>query len=107
MDQPLPIPVSPQRKRQSVRTRLNERTKSVANRVLEDLDLPRNGFALMKVTRGPRQSNIRVVIRLLNAAVTEELGETRGQASGAELTRVFNDLDAIADQVRDDIVKKL
>lgn len=107
VDQPLPIPVSPQRKRQSARTRLNERTMSVANRVLQDLELPRNGFALMKVTRGPRQSNLRVATRLLNAAVTAELGDTRGEASAAELTRVFNDLDAIADRVRDDIVKKL
>ena len=107
VDQPLPIPVSPQRKRQRARTRLNERTMSVANRVLQDLDLPRNGFALMKVTRGSRQSNLRVVTRLLNAAVTAELGDTRGEASAAELTRVFNDLDAIADRVRDDIVKKL
>ncbi|MFC8500980.1 DEAD/DEAH box helicase [Pedococcus sp. NPDC057267] len=107
VDQPLPIPVPPQRKRQSARTRLNERTMSVANRVLEDLDVPRNGFTLMKVTRGPRQSNLRVVTRLLNAAVTTELGDARGKASAAELTRVFDDLDAIADRVRDDIAKKL
>jgi hypothetical protein len=107
VDQPLPIPISPQRKRQSARTRLNERAMSVANRVLQDLDLPRNGFALMKVTRGPRQSNLRVVTRLLNAAVTAELGDARGKASAAELTRVFDDLDAIADRVRDDIAKKL
>ena len=107
VEQPLPIPVSPQRKRQSARTRLNERAMSIANRVLEDLGLPRNGFELMKVARGPRQSNIRVVTRLLNAAVTAELGDVRGQASATDLSRVFNDLDAIADRVRDDILEKL
>ena len=80
---------------------------SIANRVLEDLGLPRNGFELMKVARGPRQSNIRVVTRLLNAAVTAELGDVRGQASATDLSRVFNDLDAIADRVRDDILEKL
>lgn len=106
-DEPLPIPVSPQRKRQSARTRLNQRAKSVASRILQDLALSRSGRELASVTRGPRQANSQVIIRLMNAAVSKELGDARGEASAADLTRVYEDLDAIADRVRDDIAQKL
>lgn len=105
--EPLPIPVSPQRRRQSARTRLNERTMSIANRVLQDLGQPRNGYSLMAVARGPRTNNIRVVTRLLNAAVSDALGDSRAEASEADLSRVFSQLDEIADGVRDDIASKL
>lgn len=37
VDAPTPIAVSPQRRRQSTRTRLNQRTGSVADRILDDL----------------------------------------------------------------------
>lgn len=105
--EPLPIPVSPQRKRQTARTRLNERTMSVASRVLQDLEVRRNGFQLTRIAHGPRQPNIKVITRLLNAAVTADLGDARQDASAADLGRVFDELDEIADRVRDDIRKQL
>jgi DNA repair protein RadD len=106
-DVPTAIPVSPQRRRRAARTRLNQRVGSVANRVLDDLVLSRNGRDLGKVVRGPLQSNIQVVTRMLNKAVTEEVGDERGDASADDLTRTFDNLDVIADKVRDDIAKKI
>lgn len=106
-DVPTPIPVSPQRRRRAARTRLNQRVGSVANRVLDDLDLSRNGRDLARVVRGPMQSNVQVVTRLLNKAVTNEVGDERGDASADDLTRTFDNLDVIADKVRDDIARRL
>lgn len=106
VDVPAPIPVSPQRRRQSARNRLNQRVGSVANRILDDLQLPRNGRQLSQVAPGPSQANFRVVTRLLNKAVSDAVGDTRGEASAADLTRVFDIIDAIGDRVRDEIVRK-
>jgi len=107
VDPPAQIPVSPQRRRKSARTRLNQRTGSVVNRVLDDLALSRQGRELARVIRGPMQANVTVVTRLLNKAVTDEVGDERGNASGDDLTRAFEQLDAIGDRVRDDIAEKM
>lgn len=106
-EMPKTIPVSPQRRRQTVRKRLNQRVGSVANRILDELALPREGRQLAKVTKGPMQSNLQIATRLLNAAVTVEVGNGREHASAIDLDRAFNNLDAIADEVRDNIASKL
>lgn len=106
-DVPTPIPVSPQRRRKSARTRLNQRVGSVANRVLDELGLPRAGRQLAKTVRGPMQANIKVVTRLLNKAVRDEVGDERGEASADALQGAFDNLDAIADRVRDEIAKNI
>ena len=104
---PHTIPVSPQRHRQATRKRLNQRVGSVANRILDDLELPRAGRQLAKIAGGPSSPNSQVIIRLLNKAVSDEVGQQRGEASADDLTRVFSRLDLIADTVRDDIAKRL
>ncbi len=106
-DVPTPIPVSPQRRRTSARTRLDQRVGSVANRVLDELRLPRAGRQLAKTVRGPMQANIQVVTRLLNKAVSDEVGDERGEASADALQGAFDNLDAIADRVRDQIAKNI
>jgi DNA repair protein RadD len=106
-DVPTAIPVSPQRRRQSARKRLNQRVGSVANRVLDGLGLPRQGRQLAKVVKGPMGPNTQVVTRLLNKAVSDEVGVDREQASADDLERAYNKLDAIADEVREDIASKL
>lgn len=105
-DVPTSIPVSPQRRRQSARKRLNQRVGSVANRVLDDLLLPRQGRQLAKVVKGPMASNTQIVTRLLNTAVSAEVGDVRGEASAEDLERAQQKLDTIADEVRDEIAKK-
>jgi hypothetical protein len=106
-DVPTSIPVSPQRRRQAARKRLNQRVGSVANRLLDELVLPRQGRQLAKVIKGPMQPNVQVVTRLLNKAVSDEVSVDREQASADDLDRAYQKLDAIADEVRDDIAKKL
>ena len=44
-----------------------------------------------------------IVIRLLNIAVSAEVGDDRGEASADDLERAYMKLDAIADEVRDDM----
>lgn len=107
IDAPAAIPVSPQRRRISTRKRLNQRVGSVANRVLEELGLPRAGRQLAKLVPGPMQPNVQVVTRLLNSAVSKDVGEERGEASYDDLQATYDNLDNIGDQVRDDIAKKL
>ncbi|MCC2592518.1 DEAD/DEAH box helicase family protein [Tessaracoccus sp. OS52] len=104
---PTAIPVSPQRRRQSARKRLNQRAGAVANRVLDELHLPRQGRQLAKLLKGPMAPNSQVVIRQLNKAVTAEVNNDRGEASVDDLERAYKKLDAIADEVRDDIAKRL
>jgi excisionase family DNA binding protein len=106
-DGPTAIPVSPQRRRQSARKRLNQRVGSVANRVLDELVLPRQGRQLAKVVKGPMGPNAKVVTRLLNKAVSDEVGVDREKASADELERAYEKLDAIADEVREYIASKL
>lgn len=105
-DVPTAIPISPQRRRQAARKRLNQRVGSIANRVLDELILPRQGRQLAKVIKGPMQPNVRVVTQLLNKAVSDEVGVDREQASADDLDRAYEKLDAIADEVRDDIANK-
>ncbi|HIW29577.1 MAG TPA: hypothetical protein H9987_06145, partial [Candidatus Luteococcus avicola] len=104
---PTAIPVTPQRRRQSARKRLNQRAGAVANRVLDELHLPRQGRQLAKLVKGPMAPNSQVVIRLLNKAISAEVNDDRGEASADDLERAYKKLDAIADEVRDDIAKKL
>ncbi|MBJ8344490.1 DEAD/DEAH box helicase [Antrihabitans sp. YC2-6] len=101
---PASIPVSPQRQRQSTKTRVNERAKSVANRVLTELKLPHRGHQLMAVTPGQRQYNSAIVIRRINTAINHVAGEakaSRGQWTLEQMTTIFERLDEIGDSVRD------
>jgi DNA repair protein RadD len=107
---PQPIPVSPQHRRQSVKTRVAERTKSVANRILTELELPRRGHDLMAISPGQRQPNSTVAIRLLNAAINNAIGMpggTRGDWSGEQMQTIYERLDEIGDTVRDAISSQL
>ncbi|HEY4242067.1 MAG TPA: DEAD/DEAH box helicase family protein [Kofleriaceae bacterium] len=103
-------PVSPQRARQTGRVRLNERTKSVANRVLADLKLGHRGYDLMNVEKGGRQHNLQVAIGLLGREVNTELGQpsgTRGEWSLDQVERGLANLDALGDRVRDRLRAKI
>jgi DNA repair protein RadD len=106
-DAPSAIPVSPQRRRQSARKRLNQRVGSVANRILDELGLPRQGRQLGKIVSGPIGPNTQAVTRLLNKAVSEEVGVDREHASADDLERAYNKLDVIADEVREEIANKV
>jgi excisionase family DNA binding protein len=105
-DAPRPIPVSPQRHRQETRTRLAERTGSVAARVLSDLGLSRPGREVFKAMpgRGAPSNNVTTVTRMLNSAIKDYYGQ-RGQLTGAETADALARLDDFGDQVRDQIAE--
>lgn len=103
---PAPIRVTPQRRRQAARKRLDERGKSVAARLLKDLGLSRQGWEVSKVSPGLRGNNAQVLIRLVN----NEINATVGSQSGArkhmtteQLETAYDGLDKIGDTVRDRI----
>ncbi len=106
---PSAIPVSPQRRRQATRERLNERTNAVANRILDDLELARGGRDVGGAVHAVRgKVNHLAVTMLMHQAVNKALGVKSGQRSqpaAGKLADVFGQLDAIGDQVRDSIKK--
>lgn len=99
--QPTSIPVSPQRRRQTTRTRLDERLGSVVARVLDELSMSRQG---RDITKG--QANLPALTQKLNRAVNAFLGipsGTRGKLTAEQTERAYEALDQLGDQVRDEI----
>ncbi|MDR4483189.1 MAG: DEAD/DEAH box helicase family protein [Nitrospirales bacterium] len=109
-EQPTCLPVQPQRRRVQARKRLNERTKAVANRVLEDLGISGAGREVGKAIKSVRgQANRAAMIELMNRRVNEHLkinsGE-RSQISADQAENALAVLDILGDKVRDEIRKK-
>jgi len=109
-EQPAPIPVTPQRRRQTARSRLNERTGSVAARILKDLGLSRPGRDLAKALGGPPAPNVQRMTILLNQEINKFVGVTskaRKKLSADQTEKALHSLDEIGDQVRDRLREKL
>lgn len=105
-DTPTPIPVTPQRRRQAARKRLDEREKSVAARVLQDLNLCRQGWQIAKAVGGARGPNNTTVIRLVKGQVNKTLGIKSGERktmSAEQAESALASLDKSGDTVRDRI----
>ena len=110
--EPAAIPVSPQRRRRTARSRLRERTGSVAARVLQDAGVSRQGRDIARVLpgAGPMSSNAQYVTRLLNREINSYLGIGPGQRSelsSDQAERALDALDALGDRVRDRIVEAI
>jgi excisionase family DNA binding protein len=106
--EPTAITVSPQRRRRSARTRLRERTGSVAARILNDLGIARQGRDVAKALPGggPLAANAQYVTRLLNREINDYLGiesRGRGELSSEQAERALDELDHLGDRVRDRI----
>ena len=107
---PATIPVTPQRRRQASRKRLDERAKAVAARVLKDLNLSRQGWDVFKAVGGPRGANSPAVIRLMHAEVNKSIGigpDARKTITSEQAETAMERLDEIGDAVRDRIEKAL
>jgi DNA repair protein RadD len=104
---PATIPVSPQKRRRTARSRVNERTGSVVARILQDLQLGRAGREVAKAIPGlGTAANVQAVTRLLNTAVNGAAGigsGERGTLSADENELTLRQLDTVGDQVRDRI----
>jgi superfamily II DNA or RNA helicase len=108
VEAPASIPVTPQRRRVSARTRLRERTGSVAARVLSDLDLPRQGRQIARALPGAGApvSNIQYLTRLLNREINQALdigSKERQTLSANQAETAMAALDGYGDVVRDRI----
>ena len=103
-EEPEPIPVSPQRRRRAARTRLDEREGSVVARILQELNLSRQGRnvarALPKEVKGA--ANLTAVTRMLKHAVNDFLGipsGSRRKPDAAKNEQALAELDGLGDQV--------
>lgn len=110
--EPAAIPVSPQRRRRTGRTRLRERSGSVAARILKDTGVSRQGRDIAKALpgAGPMSSNAQYVTRLLNREINSLLGirsKQRGELSSEQVERALDELDRLGDCVRDRIIEAL
>jgi len=106
---PAAIPVSPQRRRQSARTRLHERTGPVVARILDELGLSRPGRDVARAGLGTGPvANAEAVTRLLNLQVREfNGGKDREDLTVNEAEAAYQELDALGDTVRDRIREAL
>jgi len=104
---PVPIPVSPQKRRQAARKRLADRPKSVAARVLRELKLAPKGADVSRLIPEARGSaNLIALIRLIHSEIDSRMGIGKGKrsettADDAETTMA--ELDEIGDAIRDRI----
>jgi excisionase family DNA binding protein len=104
VEAPAPIPVSPQRRRQSIRKRLAERTGSVVARILDDLSLSRQGrdVARAGLRTGPGP-NLETVSKLLNLEIKAFTGKDREDLTLEETEAAYEQLDKLGDAVRERI----
>ncbi|HEY4310916.1 MAG TPA: DEAD/DEAH box helicase family protein [Pirellulales bacterium] len=106
------FPVSPQKRRQAARKRLEERARSVAARVLKDLGLTPVGYDVPKKIASVRGSrnNLIGVTRMIHSAVNERLKiekKTRADVPREGMETALHDLDAIGDNVREALKQAL
>ena len=96
------IPVSPQRRRQQARKRLEERSRSVAARVLADLGISPTGREFARVAgRGPKP-NLPTAIALMHERVNDYLGIDPGMRdtiSTDQAAAAFEHLDHLGDDL--------
>jgi hypothetical protein len=109
-DTPEQVPVQPQAHRQMLRQRLNEQTRSAANRICAALGERAGGRRVALLGGTGAQNNLAAVIVMMNRAVNSNLGiennERRDQNTHA-LQQAIDDLDDVADRVQADIAQRL
>ena len=109
--QPQQIPVTPQRRRQQARRRLNERSRSSASRIIQALGSSIQGREIAAAHPELRSvNNFAAVIQLVNRMVNEELERDAGERGEIPLERIEDVLariDEIGDRVQDTIRQRL
>lgn len=100
------VPVQPQVRRQTLRSRLDSRSKSIHQRILSDLGLARAGFDISRGFRGLRGNNADALFMLLNREINHFVGEDNGTRESwtvDQLQSAYDSLDEIGDQVAESI----
>ena len=97
-----PISVQPQVRRQTLRSRLDSRSKSIHQRILTDLGLARAGFDISRAVAKARGNNADALFALFNGEINTFVGEeraTRLSWSLDQLELAYEALDDIGDEV--------
>ena len=97
-----PVSVQPQVRRQTLRSRLDSRSKSIHQRILTDLGLARAGFDISRAIEKARGNNADALFALLNDGINSFVGEeraTRSSWSPDQLESAYDALDDIGDEV--------
>lgn len=105
-DAPERIPVQPQAHRQMLRQRLNEQTRSAANRICEALGERAAGRRIALLGGTGAQNNLAAVIVLMNRAVNAHLdieNNERRDQNKQSLEQAIAVLDHIADTVQNGV----
>jgi superfamily II DNA or RNA helicase len=109
--EPREIPVTPQRRRQEARRRLNERSRALARRILNAIGASINGRNIAMAYPELRSANnYAAVIIIVNEAVNARLetdGGTRGEIPLEQLEDVLGQIDQIGDAVQAKIQERL
>ncbi len=98
-----PSDVQPQVRRQTLRQRLDSRSKSIHHRILADLGLSRAGFDISRVVNKSRGNNADALFVLLNREINGFVGEaggTRDSWTLDQLEAAYESLDEIGDEVQ-------
>jgi DNA repair protein RadD len=96
------VPIQPQVRRQTLRSRLDTRSKSVHQRILTDLGLARAGFDISRAVKNARGNNADALFVLLNQEINNFVGQrkkTRDKWTLDQLQGAYDSLDDIGDQV--------
>lgn len=96
------VPVQPQVRRQTLRSRLSSRSKTVHQRILTDLGLPRAGFNISRAIADARGNNADALFVLLGQEINRFVGKpdgTRDQWTVEELEAAYSALDEIGDEL--------
>ena len=96
------MPVQPQVKRQTLRSRLDSRSKSIHQRILTDLGLARAGFNISRSVKGVRGNNADALYAVLNREINTFAGQgkkSRDKWTLDQLQAAYDSLDEIGDQV--------
>ena len=103
--------IQPQDERVGLQKRLNERTRSVASRVLKDLKLARAGRDIGKVVQDARgKSNADALIILMAVEVNAFMGIPEGKRKDTppeKLQSAYEHLDSIGDSLREKVRTQL
>ena len=96
------IPVQPQVQRQTLRSRLDTRSKSIHHRILTDLGLARAGFDISRAVGHARGNNADALFAILNNEINSFANEERASRQDwttDQLRAAYDALDEIGDRV--------
>jgi excisionase family DNA binding protein len=100
------IPTQPQIRRQTLRSRLDSRSKSVHQRILVDLGISRAAYDVSRSVKDARGNNADALFVLLNLEINRFVGQPKGSRQHWDVDQfqaAYDALDEIGDEVASNI----